>query len=214
MKILLTAFDAFGGEKINPALEAIRILPEKLDKTEIIKLEIPTIYKKAPQKIIEKIEEVNPDVVLSVGQAGGYSSIKVEFIGINYADARIPDNEGKQAKGEKIFEDGQNAYFSNLPVKAIVENLRENNIPANLSYSAGTFVCNDVLYSIQYYINKFNRNIKSGFIHVPYTPEQVVSKSDGTPSMSLNIISKAIEIAIKTIASMDEDIEISMGKTE
>lgn len=214
MKILLTGFDPFDGEKINPALEAVKEVKNQISGAEIIKLEIPTVFKKGAKTIFDKIEEINPDVVLSIGQAGGRSAITVEFVGINWADGRIEDNEGNQPKGEKIFEDGENAYFATIPVKAIVENIKKNNIPAFLSYTAGTFVCNEVLYSVLYYINKNKKNIRSGFIHVPFTTEQGVEKPNGTPTMSIENITKAIEHSIEAIVENETDIEKSMGQTE
>lgn len=214
MKILLTAFDPFGGESVNPALEAVKMVRDEIEGAEIIKLEIPTVFKKGPQTIFKKIDEINPDAVLSIGQAGGRSAITVEFVGINWADGRIADNEGNKPTGEKIFDDGENAYFSSLPVKAMVENIRKNEIPAFLSYTAGTFVCNDVLYSVLYYIHKNNLDMKSGFIHVPFAPDQVVSKPNNTSSMSVEMIAKAIECALESIVKTDKDLVKSMGETE
>lgn len=214
MKILLTAFDPFGGEVVNPALEAVKRVKENINGAEIIKLEIPTVFRKGPKTIFQKIDELNPDVVLSIGQAGGRSAIAVEFVGINWADGRIPDNDGNQPIGEKIFEDGETAYFSNLPVKAMVENIRKNNLPAFVSYTAGTYVCNDVLYSVLYYIHKHNKEMKSGFIHVPFAPDQAIDKPNGTPTMSIEDITRAIEYAIEAILENDEDIEKSMGQME
>jgi len=214
MKILLTAFDPFGGEKVNPALEAVKMVDDKIKDAEIVKLEIPTVFSKGPKKIFEKIEEINPDVVLSIGQAGGRSAMSVEFVGINWADGRIADNEGNQPVGQKIFEDGETAYISTLPVKSMVENIRKNGIPAHLSYTAGTFVCNDVLYSVLYYIDKNKKDMKSGFIHVPFAADQVVDKPNGTAFMSLEMIAKAITHAIEAIIEPGDDANISMGETE
>lgn len=214
MKILLTAFDPFGGEKVNPALEAVKMVEDTINGAEIIKLEIPTVFGKGPKKIFDKIEEVNPDVVLSIGQAGGRSAMSVEFVGINWADGRIADNEGNQPVGEKIFEDGETAYISTLPVKSMVEKIRKNGIPAHLSYTAGTFVCNDVLYSVLYYIDKNKKDMKSGFIHVPFAADQVVDKPNGTAFMSLEMIAKAITHAIEAIIEPGEGKNISMGETE
>lgn len=214
MKILLTAFDPFGGEKVNPALEAVKRVEDEIKGAEIVKLEIPTVFKEGPKTIFDKIEEINPDVVLSIGQAGGRSALTVEFVGINWADGRIADNAGNQPVGEKIFEDGETAYISTLPVKGMVENIRKNGIPAHLSYTAGTFVCNDVLYSVLYYISKNNKKMKSGFMHVPFAADQVVDKPNGTPFMSLEMIAQGITHAIEAIVELDEDISVNMGQTE
>ena len=145
MKILVTGFDPFGGEPINPAIESVKKLPDNIAGAEIIKLEIPTVKKKSIEKIEKAIEEHNPDVILSIGQAGGRFDISIERIGINLDDFRIPDNEGNQTIDEPIFPDGENAYLVNLPVKAMVKNVQKNEIPASVSYTAGTFVCNHVL---------------------------------------------------------------------
>lgn len=154
MKILVTGFDPFGGESINPAIESVKKLPDKILDAEIIKLEIPTVAKKSINKIEEAIIKHNPDVILSIGQAGGRFDITVERIGINIDDFRIKDNEGNQFIDTPIFEDGDSSYFSNLPVKAMVENIQNKNIPASVSYTAGTFVCNHVLYGVRYLIEK------------------------------------------------------------
>lgn len=210
MKILVTGFDPFGGEPINPAIETVKRLPDKILDCEIIKLEIPTVAKKSIVKIEEAIIEHNPDVILSIGQAGGRHDISVERIGINIDDFRIKDNEGNQIIDEPVFEDGENAYFSTLPVKAIVENIQKNKIPSSISYTAGTFVCNHVLYGVRYLIEKKYNGKKSGFIHIPFLPEQVIDKRN-MPSMDINTIVKAIEIAIETIIKTDTDIKKSGG---
>lgn len=196
MRVLLTAFDPFGKDKINPALEALKLVKEKDEEIEIVKLEVKTIFKEGARSIFKKIEEVNPDIVLSIGQAGGRSDISLEFVGINYLDARIPDNAGNQPIGEKIFQDGENAYFSNLDVRRIVAYLNKNEIPAHVSYSAGTFVCNEILYSILYYRAKKNKSYRAGFMHVPFIPSQVLDKPN-LPSMSIDMLVKAIEKTIE-----------------
>lgn len=206
MKILVTGFDPFGGEPINPAIESVKRLPDNIAGAEIIKLEIPTVRKKSLEKIEEAINEHNPDVILSIGQAGGRFDISIERVGINLDDFRIPDNEGNQTIDEPIFPDGENAYFVKLPVKAMVQNVQKNNIPASVSYTAGTFVCNHVLYGILYLIEKKYNGKKSGFIHIPFLPEQVVDKRN-TPSMELNTIVKGLTAAIEAIVKNDEDIK-------
>ena len=150
MKILVTGFDPFGGEPINPAIESVKKLPDNIAGAQIIKLEIPTVKGKSIKKIEKAIEEHNPDIILSIGQAGGRFDISVERVGINLDDFRIPDNEGNQTIDESIFPDGENAYFVDLPVKAMVKNIQKNKIPASVSYTAGTFICNHVLYATHY----------------------------------------------------------------
>ena len=206
MKILVTGFDPFGGEPINPAIESVKKLPDNIAGAEIIKLEIPTVRKKSLEKIEKAINEHNPDVILSIGQAGGRFDISIERVGINLDDFRIPDNEGNQIIDEPIFPDGENSYFVKLPVKAMVQNVQKNNIPASVSYTAGTFVCNHVLYGVLYLIEKKYEGKKSGFIHIPFLPEQVVDKRN-TPSMELSTIVKGLTAAIEAIVKNNEDIK-------
>ncbi|MBE3030703.1 pyroglutamyl-peptidase I [Sneathia sp. DSM 16631] len=210
MKILVTGFDPFGEDKINPAIESVKKLPDEIKGVKIIKLEIPTVYMKSLEKIDEAIKEYNSDVILSIGQAGGRPDITVERVGINVDDYRIKDNEGNQPIDTKIYDDGENAYFSNLPIKAIVENIRKNNIPASISNTAGTFVCNHVLYGVQYLLDKKYPNKKSGFIHIPFLPEQVISRPN-TPSMSISTIVKALTLALEAIIENGSDKKISGG---
>lgn len=211
MKVLITGFDPFGGEKINPAWEAVRALPDNIDGIEVVKLQIPTVFKKSAKKLFENIDSVKPDVVICVGQAGGRYEFSVERVAINVDDGRIPDNDGYQPVDSPVFEDGENAYFSTLPIKAIVEEVKKNGIPAAVSNTAGTYVCNHIMYSLLYYLNKNNLNIKGGFIHVPFIPEQVVEKKN-TPYMELTRITKALEISIKSIRDYEKDLVISGGK--
>ncbi len=206
MKILVTGFDPFGGEPINPAIESVKRLPDNIEGAEIIKLEIPTVRKKSLEKIEKAINEHNPDVILSIGQAGGRFDISIERVGINLDDFRIPDNEGNQIIDEPVFPDGENSYFVKLPVKAMVQNVQKNNIPASVSYTAGTFVCNHVLYGVLYLIEKKYKGKKSGFIHIPFLPQQVVDKRN-MPSMELNTIVKGLTAAIEAIVKNNEDIK-------
>ena len=198
MKILLTAFTPFDGESINPALEAMKLLPDKIGQLEVLKLEVPTVFGKSARLVLETMEQEKPDYVLSIGQAGGRAEITPERIAINIDDAGIPDNEGNQPTDRPIYPDGENAYFSTLPVKAIVEAIKREGIPASISNSAGTYVCNHVMYSVLYSIKKNALPIKAGFIHVPYIPEQTVNKKDKA-SLSLEEIVRGLEAALREI---------------
>ena len=198
MKILLTAFTPFDGESINPALEAMKLLPDKIGQLEVLKLEVPTVFGKSARLVLETIEQEKPDYVLSIGQAGGRAEITPERIAINIDDAGIPDNEGNQPVDRTIYPDGENAYFSTLPVKAIVEAIKREGIPASISNSAGTYVCNHLMYSVLYSIKKNALPIKAGFIHVPYIPEQTVNKKDKA-SLSLEEIVRGLEAALREI---------------
>ncbi|WP_252248214.1 pyroglutamyl-peptidase I [Clostridium sp. ZBS20] len=211
MKVLITGFDPFGGESINPALEAVKKLPNTISNAEIIKLEIPTVFKKSLDKIEENILAHKPDILISIGQAGGRFGITPERVAINIDDARIQDNEKNQPIDLKVFEDGENAYFTTLPIKAMVKEMQEAGIPGSVSNSAGTFVCNHVMYGVLYMINKKYPNIKGGFIHVPYIPSQVVNKPN-MPSMSIEDISKGLELSVKAAVENNTDIKTAQGE--
>ena len=210
MKFLITGFDPFGTEKINPALEAVKKLPDTVAGAEVIKLEIPTVFGKSVEKIQEAIEKHDPDVIISIGQAGGRAGITPERVAVNIDDARIEDNDGNQPVDITIHKDGENAYFSNLPIKAMVKEMNENGIPGSVSNTAGTFVCNHVMYGILYMIDKKYPNKKGGFIHVPYIPQQAISKQNA-PSMSLDYIVKGLELCIKAIVENETDIKTIGG---
>jgi len=211
MKVLITGFTPFGGEKINPAFEAINNMRSNIKGAEIIKKEIPTVFRNSLINLYNEIECEQPDVVICVGQAGGRFGLAIERVAINMDDARIPDNEGNQPIDESIYDDGENAYFSNLPIKAIVKKLKEENIPSEISNSAGTYVCNHLMYGLLYYLHKNNSDIRGGFIHVPFLPEQVVYKRN-MPSMSLEVITKGLEVMVEAIIENKNDIKEVGGK--
>lgn len=211
MKILVTGFDPFGGESINPSTEVLKKLPDYINGNKIIKCEIETVAYKSLDKIKNIIIDEKPDIVLSLGQAGGRKTISVEKVAINLNDFRIKDNEGNQIIDEKIFDDGDTAYFSTLPIKAIVKKLIDNNIPATISYSAGTFVCNHVMYGVLYMCERYFSNIKSGFIHIPFIKEQV--KDLDTPYMHLEDIVCGVILSIEAIIENDIDIKVIGGNT-
>ena len=197
MKVLVTGFEPFGKETINPSLEVIKKLDDKIMDSQIIKLKLPTVFRKSIDILENALEKEKPDIVLCIGQAGGRDKITIERVAINISDARIPDNEGNEPIDEVIFEDGDTAYFSNIPIKKMVEEMKTNNIPAAISNTAGTYVCNHIMYGLLYNIDKKYPNMKGGFIHIPYIPEQVIEKANA-PSMSLDNIVKGISIAIET----------------
>lgn len=208
MKIIVTGFDPFGGEKINPSIECVKALPE-IEGVELIRLELPTVFKESAKRLNEVINDVKPDAVLSVGQAGGRPGITMERIAINVDDARIPDNISQQPIDEEIQVEGEAAYFSTLPIKRIVKAIREAGIPAEVSNSAGTFVCNHIMYQALFAATKAEKPFKAGFMHIPFIPEQTTDK----PSLSLEESTKALQIAIETIRDYlnDEDIKVQEG---
>ena len=198
MTILLTGFEPFGGETINPAYEILHSLPDNIDGHTIIKRQLPTSYKGSIKVIESLLEELRPDVVLSLGQAGGAFGLRVEKVGLNLRDAEAPDNDGYIATHEVIFQDGDTAYYSTLPVKAMVAKIKENNIPAFVSYSAGAYVCNNVLYALLYLGQKRYKGMKCGFIHVPYFPAQIMGKGD-TFYMTPQEMKQGLEAALWAI---------------
>lgn len=214
MKVLVTGFDPFGEDVINPAIEAVKRLPDTIENVEIIKLEIPTVFYKSAEVVKETIEKEKPDYVLNIGQAGGRYELTPERVAINLDDARIADNEGQQPIDKPIKEDGEAAYFSQLPIKAMVDYMKKENIPASVSNSAGTFVCNHIMYQTLYLAMTEFPNIKAGFMHIPFLPEQVIERPN-TPAMALEDIVKGITAALKAIIDFDgkEDLEVIGGKT-
>lgn len=202
MKILVTGFDPFGEERINPAYEAVRRLDSEIAGAEIITMELPTVFHHAAEVLEEKIREADPDVILCVGQAGGPYSVTPERVAINMDDARIPDNKSNQPIDEPIQSDGPAAYFSTLPVKAMVEKMRQAGVPASVSNSAGTFVCNHIMYQVLYTLDRHFPGKTGGFVHVPFIPEQVVDKPN-LPSLHLEDIIKALTAGIGAIVAYD-----------
>lgn len=188
-RLLITGFDPFGGERLNPSWLAVEQLPEQIGNFVLCKLGIPTIFGLAAEIVIHKAEEFQPDVILCVGQAGGRDAVTPERIGVNIRDARIPDNAGNQPSGEFIAPDGPAAYFATVPVKEMASAIRAAHIPGAVSNSAGAFVCNDTLYSLLHHYA--GTDVKVGFIHVPYLPEQ------GPPSLPLERTVAALTAAIR-----------------
>ena len=160
-KLLITGFDPFGGQTVNPAWEAVKNLPDSVGDFVLCKLMIPTVYAEAPRIIIETAEKWHPDVILCIGQAGGRAAVTPERIGVNIRDARIPDNAGNQPIGQFVTEDGPAAYFSTVPVMEMAAAIQAKNIPATVSNSAGAFVCNDVLYSLLHHFAEIRQIIKN-----------------------------------------------------
>ena len=213
MKVLVTGFEPFGGEKVNPALEAIKGLPSEIHGPEVSWLEVPTVFHKSAQVLEEEMSRYQPDFVLCIGQAGGRSSLTPERVAINQDDARIPDNDGNQPIDLPIRPDGASAYFSNLPIKAMVQAIKKEGLPASVSNTAGTFVCNHLMYQALYLVEKKFSHVKAGFMHIPYMMEQVVNRPT-TPAMSLVDIRRGIEAAIGAIIEHgDQDLKLVGGET-
>lgn len=212
MKVLITGFEPFGGEVINPALEAVMNVKNKLEHIEVIKASLPVVFHQSIKVLENLVQLHDPNVVICVGQAGGRTSITLERIGINIDDARLADNEGNTPVDQKINPQGPDAYFTTLPIKAIVSAINEKGIPAQVSNTAGTYVCNHILYGLCDYIALNALDIKAGFMHVPYAPEQAVNWP-GRPSMSLENIVLAIETTIHISCTATSDIAVADGST-
>ena len=211
--VLLTGFDPFGGESINPAWEVAKSLHEKtIGEYKIISKQVPTVFQKSISVLKEYIEELNPEMIICIGQAGGRPDITIERVAINVDDARIADNEGNQPIDVPVAEEGPAAYWSTLPMKAIVKRLQEEGIPASVSQTAGTFVCNHLFYGLMHELEKRDKKIKGGFIHIPFLPEQA-SNYPGQPSMSLSTIGKGIELAVAVTTTVEVDIVEVGGAT-
>ena len=215
MKLLITGFTPFGSELINPSYEAIKRINNKNKEVEIKIVEIPTTFYESIEKLKESVDAFNPDVVLCIGQAGGRYNISFERVAINIDDARIKDNNGNQPIDTPIVEDGAIAYFTNLPIKSMAKILREHKIPAEVSNTAGTFVCNHLMYGLMHLINTGEKKIRGGFIHVPFIHDQVMDKRN-QPSMALETITNAFEILIDFLQENDlsEDIKMPFGKED
>lgn len=214
MKILVTAFDPFGGESVNPALEAVKQLPTTIEGALIVWAEIPTVFHKSADVLRHKMRQENPDVVLCIGQAGGRTGLTPERVAINQDDARIPDNEGQQPIDMPIKEDGAAAYFSTLPIKAMVDAIHAVDLPASVSNSAGTFVCNHLMYQVLYLVDKEFPHVQAGFMHIPFMMSQVVNRPN-MPAMSLTDITRGIEASISAIVRYagKEDLRTIGGTT-
>ena len=196
MKLLLTAFDPFGGSSVNPALEAVKLVSDRVGPAQIIKLEVPTVFGQSIAVVSAAIEAERPDAVLCIGQAGGRIGLTPERVAINISDASIP---------------GPAAYFSTLPVKSMVKSIRDAGLPAALSNTAGTFVCNHLMYGVLHTLAVSYPGVRGGFMHVPFAHSQVLDRT--MPSMSCPDIARGIEAAIAAIAENEEDIPPLEGAT-
>lgn len=197
-RILVAGFSPFSGESINPSYEAIKDLPNQLLGFEIIKIEIETSFKTSHEKLIPFIDDCKPKAIILVGQAGGSKSIRVERVAINIKDSDIPDNDNQMPVDEPINKLGSSAYFSTLPIKKVVLNLMDEGFPAIISNSAGTFVCNHLMYHTLHHLKINKQSIPAGFIHVPYIFSQVIDKPN-VYATDLTALTRALKIVITTV---------------
>jgi pyroglutamyl-peptidase len=210
MKALVTGFEPFAGDAVNPAGEAVLQLPSRLGDLAIHTRVLPTVFGRAIAALEDALATVRPDIVLCVGLAGGRAELSLERVAINIDDARIPDNDGQQPIDRPIAAGGPAAYFTGLPVKAAVAAMREAGLPAIVSNTAGTFVCNHVFYGLMHLAATRQLPWRGGFLHVPYLPSQA-ARFSGAPSMALAQIVEGIEIILRVAAARTQDIATPEG---
>ena len=194
-QLLITGFDPFGGASVNPAREAVMALPDVVGHYALTKLEIPTVFGLAAETVLRAAEALCPDVILCVGQAGGRAAITPEVVAINLRDASIPDNLGYTPQNQPVVAHAPAAYFSTLPVRAMTEGVKAAGIPCSLSYSAGVFVCNDLLYTLLHHYDGTDTRV--GFVHIPYLPEQA---KEGVASLPLEDAVRGLTAAIQALS--------------
>ena len=197
MKVLITGFEPFGGEEINPSWEAVKALPEELNGATLLKVQLPVSFKRVREILPRLITKEGPDIVLLTGQAGGRPNVTVERVAINVMDSTMPDNDGFKPEDEPVFEGAPDAYFATIPIKAIVKALRKAGIPAGVSNTAGTYVCNTAMFTALHTIAVSGMEAKAGFVHVPFSHAQALEKP--RPSMAQETINKAIRRALELL---------------
>lgn len=201
MKILVTGFDAFGGEAINPSYEAVRRLPEEMAGAQLLRCALPTSFARGRAEIARLIALHRPDLVLNVGQAGGAAGLRVERVAVNLADARIPDNDGAQPVDQPLVPGGPAAYFAAVPVRAMVRAVQAQGCACQISDTAGTYVCNAVMYTALHLRATQYPGMRAGFVHLPYIPEQLSGKAAGTPAVPLPALTAALQAALEAAAA-------------
>lgn len=197
MKVLVTGFEPFGGESINPSWEAVKALPDELNGATLLKVQLPVSFKGVREILPRRITREKPDIVLMAGQAGGRPNVTVERVAINVMDSTMPDNDGFAPEDEPVFEGAPDAYFATIPIKAIVKALRDAGIPAGVSNTAGTYVCNTAMFTALHTIAVSGMEAKAGFIHVPFNHAQALDKP--RPSMAQETINRAIRLALELL---------------
>lgn len=193
-QLLITGFEPFGKDTVNPSWEAVKMLDDSIGEYQVTKLLVPTVFGLAAQTVLEKAADLNPDVILCVGQAGGRCGITCEVAALNLREAPIADNTGSMPQNEPVVPEGENAYFSTVPVRRMVEKITSQDIPCTLSYSAGVYVCNDLLYTLLHHYRDSSTLV--GFIHVPYLPKQASGRAASLP---LTVIVQALCAAVEAL---------------
>jgi pyroglutamyl-peptidase len=210
MKALVTGFEPFGGDRVNPSFEALARLPLRLGALDIATAALPVAYGGARATLRDAIAASAPDIVLCAGLAGGRAELSLERVAINIDDARIPDNGGNQPIDRPVVAGGPAAYFATLPIKAAVVALRDAGLPAAVSNSAGTFLCNHVFYGLMHEAALAGNRFRGGFLHVPYLPSQA-ARTPGVASMALEQIVEGIEVILSVAAARIDDLAVSEG---
>jgi pyroglutamyl-peptidase len=209
--VLVTGFEPFGGESTNPSWDVCAQLPREIAGLRVETQRVPCEFRRSIEVLAEAIERTHPEVVILIGQAGGRSRIGVERVAVNMDDARIPDNAGQQPVDEPIAANGPPAYFSSLPVKAMVGAMRAAGVPTELSNTAGTYVCNHLMYGVLHFLAASGREkVRAGFVHVPYAEGQVLDSS--APGMAIDTMVKGIVAAIAAAATHARDTKVSEGR--
>ena len=209
-RVLVTGFMPFGGERTNPSWEIVKALPEMISGYRIEKLRVPTVFGNAIDATTKAIDAMQPEIILCFGQAGGRTQMSVERVAINIDDARIADNAGNQMIDQPIRADGPAAYFCTVPIKAMVAAMRKAGVPAEISNTAGTFVCNHLIYGVLHHITSHTQTTRAGFVHVPFLDSQVVDKA-GMASMSLPTMVAGANAAIVAAIKYKTDLKLSGG---
>ncbi|MCQ9164892.1 pyroglutamyl-peptidase I [Arthrobacter sp. STN4] len=210
--ILITGFEPFGGESVNPSWAAAQLAAAALDESGVpaTAVELPVEFGAAGPALEKALAAGDHDLVLAVGQAGGRAKLSLERVAINVDDARIPDNAGNSPVDEPVVDGGPVGYFSRLPLKACLQQLTRAGIPAEVSQTAGTYVCNHVFYALMHQLASVP-GVRGGFIHVPYAPEQA---PDGVqPTMEISVMAEGLEVIARTALSTAADIKLAAGAT-
>jgi pyroglutamyl-peptidase len=202
MRVLLTGFEPFGSSKVNPSEQVVRALSaEPFPDVDLCTAILPVERQGGPAVLLQAVETHRPDAVLCLGEAGRRAAVSVERVAINLLDFGIADNAGSQVVDEPIVPGGPAAYFVTLPVRAMVASVQAAGVPAELSLSAGAFLCNQVTYELLHYLAEHQWAIPAGFVHLPLLPEQAVAAGIAAPTMSLETMCRGVQAAIETIAT-------------
>ena len=202
MRFLITGFAPFGGSRINPSAEVLRHLPPQFGTNEIFCEELPVEYDRSAEILLSLIERYSPDCVLCIGQAAGREGISLEYTAANVKASDMPDNAGVTYSGARILEDGPETIPSNLPLKELAATLKEAGIPAKISYSAGTYVCNNLFYRLLHTITAHNLRMLGGFLHIPPDEAQIADFAQGTPIMPIGEVARALKLIIAQLGEM------------